>query len=166
MNEEEEKEEEEDISFLNKIYGFLRRLIIYIRSLQRKEKFILVLAPSGFFLILSIVFIILIENVWETGFADFWRGLAYFTSIVILFTATIWVIVSNLKKSEKLLFLTVSALIIMTLMIIFIPLGFLVWSLGLGTVNFILAAIVSGFIHIISANMWRRARKKEKGMRY
>ncbi len=73
--------------------------------------------------------------------------------------------ISNLRRSVKLLFLTILAVIIMILGIILFIIAVQFWSLDLGSVYFILAALVSGFVHIITANMWRRARKKEREVR-
>ena len=157
---------EEQRKFHLRIYDKFLRFLNFIRSLQRIEKIAIVLVPSSFFLVLSVLFIVLIENVWKKGLANSWVGLAWFTGIVCLITITVWIIISDLKRSVKLLFLTIPAVIIMLIGIIFSILGFLlVWYLDLGSVALLLTAIASGFVHIITADMWRRARKKEKKVR-
>ena len=155
-------EEQKQENFFKKTYNVLVKVIKFIRSQKKSVKLTYILLPSGIMLILSIVLIIFIEEVWKKGFADFWRGMAWFTGIVWLITISIWIITSNLKKSIKLSFLVILSGVITISMIVVTILGALVWTSGLATVAWGFIAIISGLICIITTDMWRRARKKER----
>ena len=155
-------EEQKQENFFKKTYNTFVKVIKFAHSQKKSVKLIVVLLPSGIMLILSIVLIILIEEVWKKGYADFWRGMAWFTGIILLITISIWIITSNLKRSTKIIFILIPSGIISIAMIVVTIFGALVWSSGLATLGLGFIAVVSGLICIITTDMWIRARKKER----
>ncbi|MHA1447484.1 MAG: hypothetical protein ACTSSN_12385, partial [Candidatus Heimdallarchaeaceae archaeon] len=79
-------------------------------------------------------------------------------------TGFLWTIqyIVSIRRSFKVAFSMILSGIISITMIIVTIFGALVWTSGLATVAWGFIAIISGLTCIITTDMWRRARKKEK----
>ncbi len=148
--------------FLRKCFDTLVEDFNFIKSLEKKVKFAFILIPSGLLLLLSIVFIILLETIWTTAPIYFWSNIAIIVGIICYITLSIWIITSKLSKTIKYLYFIIPTGLISISMIVVTIIGATVWYSGLAVIGWGFIALVSGVLCITIILLWRIAIKSEK----